>query len=45
MMKNIYPLNTTHINPDGFLLNVYYRVPQNGGKVNYLSTTVNNPTP
>ena len=22
MMKNIYPVNTTQINPDGFLLNV-----------------------
>ncbi|WP_423974870.1 cell surface protein SprA [Kaistella sp.] len=44
MMKNIYPLNTNQINPDGFLLNVFYRDPQNGGKVNYLPATVNNPT-
>jgi len=43
MMKNIYSLNTNQINPDGFLLNVYYRDPQNGGKVNYLPTTVNTP--
>ena len=44
MMKNIYPLNTNQINPDRFLLNVYYRDPANGGKVNYLPTTVNTPT-
>lgn len=44
MMKNIYSLNTNQINPDGFLLNIYYRDPQSGGKVNYLPTTVNNPT-
>ena len=44
MMKNIYPLNTNQINPDGFLLNVYYRDPANGGKVNYLPTTVSSPT-
>lgn len=43
MMKNIYPLNSNQINPDGFLLNVYYRDPQNGGKVNYLPTTISNP--
>uniref|UniRef100_UPI002683B51B T9SS outer membrane translocon Sov/SprA n=1 Tax=Kaistella daneshvariae TaxID=2487074 RepID=UPI002683B51B len=45
MMKNIYSLNTNQINPDGFLLNVYYRDPQTGGKVNYLPTTVNAPDP
>jgi len=44
MMKNVYSLNTNQINPDGFLLNVYYRDPQSGGKVNYLPTTVTNPT-
>lgn len=43
MMKNIYTLNTNQINSDGFLLNVYYRDPQTGGKVNYLPTTVNVP--
>jgi len=43
MMKNIYSLNTNQINSDGFLLNVYYRDPQTGGKVNYLPTTVNTP--
>ncbi|WP_445991629.1 T9SS outer membrane translocon Sov/SprA [Kaistella polysaccharea] len=43
MMKNIYSLNTNQINPDGFLLNVYYRDPQSGGKVNYLPATVNAP--
>ena len=43
MMKNIYSLNTNQINPDGFLLNVFYLDPQSGGKVNYLPTTVNNP--
>ncbi|WP_228414508.1 cell surface protein SprA [Chryseobacterium sp. SNU WT5] len=44
MMKNVYSLNSNQVNPDGFLLNVFYRDPQNGGKVNYLPTTVNNPT-
>ena len=44
MMKNIYSLNTNQINPDGFLLNVFYLDSQTGGKVNYLPTTVNNPT-
>ena len=43
MMKNIYSLSTNQINSDGFLLNVYYRDPQTGGKVNYLPTTVNTP--
>ena len=38
MMKNIYSLNTNQINPDGFLLNLYLRDPQNG-KVNYLPGT------
>ncbi len=45
MMKNIYSLNSNQINPDGFLLNVYYRDPQSGGKVNYLPATVNAPDP
>ncbi|KFC18045.1 cell surface protein SprA [Chryseobacterium sp. FH1] len=36
MMKNIYSLNTSQIQPQDFLLNVYYRDPNSGGKVNYL---------
>ncbi len=39
MMKNIYSLNTNNLNRDGFLLNVYYRDAQTGGKVNYLPNT------
>lgn len=39
MMKNVYPLNTMQINPDGFVLNVNYRDPTTGGKVNYLPNT------
>lgn len=39
MMKNIYALNAMQINPDGFLMNVYYKDPQTGGKVNYLPNT------
>ncbi len=39
MMKNIYALNAMQLNPDGFMLNVYYRDPQTGGKVNYLPNT------
>ncbi len=39
MMKNIYPLNANQVNSDGFLLNVFYRDPQTGGKVNYLPNT------
>ncbi|MFC6268307.1 cell surface protein SprA [Frigoriflavimonas asaccharolytica] len=40
MMKNIYPLDAYQVNPDGFILNVYYRDPQTGGKVNYLPNTI-----
>ena len=36
MMKNIYSLNTSQIQPQDFLLNVYYKDPNSGGKVNYL---------
>lgn len=39
MMKNIYPLNASQINPDGFIMNVFYRDPGTGGKVNYLPGT------
>ncbi len=39
MMKNVYALNAMQVNPDGFLLNVYYRDSQTGGKVNYLPNT------
>lgn len=45
MMKNIYSLNTSQIQPQNFLLNVYFKDPSSGGKVNYLpgaNTTVNN---
>ncbi|MDO5614547.1 MAG: cell surface protein SprA, partial [Cruoricaptor ignavus] len=38
MMKNIYPMNTNNISQDDFMLNVYYRSPQNG-RVNYLPGT------
>lgn len=38
MMKNIYPINASGISSDDFMLNVYYRSPQNG-KVNYLPAT------
>lgn len=36
MMKNIYSLNTSQIQPQDFLLNVYFKDPSSGGKVNYL---------
>lgn len=39
MMKNIYSLDAGQIAPDGFILNVYYRDPKTGGKVNYLPDT------
>ncbi|MBW8362763.1 MAG: cell surface protein SprA [Kaistella sp.] len=39
MMKNIYSLEANQVNQDGFLLNIYYRDPQTGGKVNYLPNT------
>ncbi|MEC5395636.1 T9SS outer membrane translocon Sov/SprA [Bergeyella sp. RCAD1439] len=38
MMKNIYPMNANNIARDNFMLNVYYRSPQNG-RVNYLPGT------
>ncbi|WP_370898515.1 T9SS outer membrane translocon Sov/SprA [Chryseobacterium gossypii] len=39
MMKNIYSLDASQINQDGFILNVFYRDAQTGGKVNYLPNT------
>ena len=39
MMKNIYSLDAYQVNKDGFLLNVYYRDPNTGGKLNYLPNT------
>ncbi|MCS3868169.1 cell surface protein SprA [Chryseobacterium ginsenosidimutans] len=42
MMKNIYSLDAGQVNQDGFILNVLYRDPQSGGKVNYLPVA-NNP--
>ena len=39
MMKNIYALDAGQIDPDGFILNIYYRDAQTGGKVNYLPNT------
>ena len=39
MMKNIYALDAGQIEQDGFILNVLYRDPQTGGKVNYLPNT------
>jgi len=36
MMKNIYSLNTNQIQAQDFLLNVYYKDQNSGGKVNYL---------
>ena len=38
MMKNIYSLEANQISEDNFLLNVYYKDPQNG-RVNYLPGT------
>ena len=40
MMKNIYSLNTMQISAENFMLNVLYRDPNTGGKVNYLPTEV-----
>lgn len=40
MMKNIYSMDASQVNPDGFILNVFYRDPKTGGKVNYLPDTV-----
>lgn len=39
MMKNIYSLDAGQVNQDGFILNVFYRDAQTGGKVNYLPNT------
>lgn len=36
MMKNIYALDAGQVNQDGFILNVFYKDPQTGGKLNYL---------
>ena len=38
MMKNVYPMDANQISSENFMLNVYYRSPQNG-KVNYLPGT------
>ncbi len=38
MMKNIYALNANQVDPSSFIMNVYYRHPNNG-KVNYLPGT------
>lgn len=39
MMKNIYSMDSYQVNRDGFMLNIYYRDAQTGGKVNYLPNT------
>ncbi|ASW74789.1 cell surface protein SprA [Chryseobacterium piperi] len=39
MMKNIYSLDAGQVNQDGFILNVFFRDAQTGGKVNYLPNT------
>lgn len=36
MMKNIYALDAGQVDKDGFILNIYYRDAQTGGKLNYL---------
>lgn len=36
MMKNIYTMDANQISPENFMLNIYYRNPQTGGKINYL---------
>ncbi|RZL97789.1 MAG: cell surface protein SprA, partial [Pedobacter sp.] len=36
MMKNIYSLNSNQLQAEDFLLNVNFRDPNSGGKVNYL---------
>lgn len=40
MMKNIYSLDAGQVNQDGFILNVFYRDSETGGKVNYLPNTI-----
>ena len=44
-MKNIYSLNTSQIQPQDFLLNVYYKDPNSGGKVNSLPGATYGPDP
>ncbi|WP_407403757.1 cell surface protein SprA [Chryseobacterium sp.] len=39
MMKNIYSLDAGQVEQDGFIMNVYYRDAETGGKVNYLPNT------
>ena len=39
MMKNMYSLESMQVDPDNFMLNIYYRDTQTGGKVNYLPNT------
>ncbi len=36
MMKNIYSIDAGQVSQDGFILNVYYRDPASGGKINYI---------
>lgn len=43
MMKNFYALNSNQIAKDDFLLNVYFKDPDTGGKENYLPTTTTLP--
>jgi len=40
MMKNIYSLNSNQLQAEDFLLNVNFRDPNSGGKVNYLPGAV-----
>lgn len=39
MMKNIYSMDAGQVSRDQFILNLYYRDAQTGGKVNYLPNT------
>ena len=39
MMKNVYSLDAMQIDAENFMLNVYYRDPKSGGKLNYLPDT------
>lgn len=39
MMKNIYSMDAGQVAQDGFILNLFYRDPKTGGKVNYLPGT------
>lgn len=36
MMKNIYSMDAGQVSQDGFILNVYYRDQNTGGKLNYI---------